>query len=140
MKKSVLSLALLSVFVLSGCVTQQQADAKMGKGCEASVIAMIAPKTLMTVKSTNYSDEQNKESLYRRVTIVAVEKDGWLELEKTYSCLFAQDWGLFKSSHTAMLEQLVIGDQILGKKDGVIQGSMDDFLQLTGAAETAMGQ
>ena len=135
-----LTTAMVSALALSGCVTQQQADAKMGKGCEAAVGAMIAPKTILNVKATTYADEQTEASLYRRVNITATEKDGWVEVEKKYSCLFSQDWGLAKMSHAALLEQLVIGDTILGKKDGKIEGSMDDFMKLTGAAETAMGE
>lgn len=141
MKKSfVLLFAIAAPALLSGCVNQQQADAKMGKGCQAAVNAMIAPKTLSTIKSTQYADDATEGSLYRRVTITATEKDGWMELDKQYSCLFAQQWGLLKTSHTALLEQLSYNNEILGKKDGKIHGSLDDFIKLNKSADTAMGQ
>jgi hypothetical protein len=138
MKKFILYASLLSALTLSGCVTQQQADAKMGEGCKAALAAVMASKQILTVKATNYSDEQTEGSLYRRVTIDLVEKDGWAELDKRYSCLFAQEWGFLKSSHTALLEQVVMGDQVVGKKDGKILGSMEEFMNLVSKAETAM--
>jgi uncharacterized lipoprotein NlpE involved in copper resistance len=140
MKKITLTLAAVSILGITGCVNQQQADTKMGEGCKAAIEAMIEPKKLLETKSINYSDEQTEGSLYRRVTVTAVEKDGWVEVEKKYKCLFAQQWGLFKSSHTALLEQLSVGDQFWGKKDGKIIGSMEDFMKMTGKADTVMGQ
>ncbi len=136
-----LTLSIASAIVLTGCVSQDQADKKMGKGCEAAVNAMIAPKTLTTIKSTKYAEETNQDgSNFRSVAITATEKDGWMELDKEYSCLFAQQWGFLKSSHTALLEQLSYDGRILGKQDGKIVGSMDDFMKLTNSADTAMGQ
>ena len=138
----ILNLAFLSMLTicLSGCVNQQQADAKMGKGCEAGLAAMMGNKQILTVKATNYSDEQTEGSLYRRVTIDLVEKDGWAELDKKYSCLFAQEWGPLKSTHTALLEQIVMDDKIIGKKDGVILGNINEFMNLVSKVDTAMTQ
>lgn len=140
LSKPVLALSLLCAVSLTACVSQDQADAKMGKGCQSAVEAMIAPKTLINVKSVKYSSDQTEGSLYRHVKVEAVEKDGWMELDKEYECLFAQDWGFFKSSHLAMLERLKFGDTIIGKVDGKIMGSLDDYMKLTKSADTAMGQ
>lgn len=137
---TLLTLLASSVVLLSGCVTQQQADAKMGKGCEAALASLMGNKQIISVKATNYSDEQTEGSLYRRVTIDLVEKDGWAELDKQYSCLFAQQWGMFKSSHIGLLEQTVMDDKIVGKKDGQVVGNMDEFLNLVSKVDTAMGQ
>lgn len=138
MKK--LALVTLSTLALTGCVTEQQADEKMAKGCEAGVVSLIAPKEISQVKTKNYSTEIVEDSPHRRVTLGVVEKDGWLELDKEYSCLFAQDWGLFKSSHKALLVQVQIDDSTYGKVDGIINGSMEDFMKLTDAVDQAMGQ
>ena len=134
------ALLTLSTLALTGCVTQEQADAKMAKGCEAGVNALIAPKEIASVKSTNYSTETTNEGPHRRVTLSVVEKDGWLELDKEYSCLFAQDWGMFKSSHKALLVQTDIDGSVYGKVDGIITGSLDDFMKLTATVDQAMGQ
>lgn len=138
--KPLLGLSMISALALAGCVSQEQADAKMGKGCQSAVEAMIAPKTLTTVKSVRFANDQTEGSLYRHVTVQAVEKDGWLELDKEYECLFAQEWGFLKGSHTALLERVKFGDTVIGKVDGKIVGSLDDFMKLTTSAETAMGQ
>ena len=115
MRKPIATFFTLFSIFLTGCVTQQQADIKMGKGCEAALSTLMKERQIVSVKSTNYSDEQTQDGLYRRITIDLVEKDGWAELDKTYSCLFSQDWGIFKSSHVA-LEQVVIDDVITGKR------------------------
>jgi hypothetical protein len=139
MKSYLIPILAVSALTLSGCVTQQQADAKMGKGCEAAIATLIGDnKQIVTVKATNYSEEQTEGSLFRRVTIDLVEKDGWAELDKQYSCLFAQEWGLFKSTHSALLEQVVIDEKITGKKDGQILGNLDEFMNLVSKVDTAM--
>lgn len=139
MKKILLSCSAL--LLLSGCVSQDQADAKMASGCEAGIKSLIAPITIKEVKNRNFSSEENIEGLHRRVTFETVTKDGWLETTKNYSCLFAQQWGLFKSSHMAILVQVQLPDgKIIGKKDNQIVGEMADFLNLTKNVDAAMNQ
>lgn len=136
-----LSVILLSLF-LSGCVTQDQADVKIAKGCAAGINALLENqgKEILEIKSKNYSSEDAEGGLHRRVTFKAIEKDGWLELDKEYSCLFMQEWGLFKSYHRALIVQVKIDDKILGKQDGKIIGSWEDFTKIVGNVEGAMAQ
>lgn len=136
-----LAVSVLAATLLAGCVNQEQADAKMIKGCEAAVSAMIEPRAIKEIKTTHAANEKTEGSVYRRVEINLIDDGDFIAEEKQYSCLFSQQWGMFKSSHAALLEQLVLDDgTIIGKKDGVIQGSMDDFLKLNSKAETAMAQ
>ncbi len=129
---------------LTACVSQDQMDVKMSKGCAAGVNTLLDErgndKKIKEIKTTNYSNEQAEGGLHRRVTFEAIEEDGWLELDKTYSCLFMQEWGIFKSSHKALLVQVKIDDQLYGKKDGTILGGFEDFLKLTRAVDDAMAQ
>lgn len=136
-----LPLILLSL-LLGGCITQDQADTKMAKGCAAGVNALLEDegKEIGEIKVQRYANEQAEGGLHRRITLEAVEKDGWLELDKEYSCLFMQEWGLFKSSQRALLVQVKIDNQLYGKKDGTILGSFDDFLKLTKVVDGAMAQ
>ena len=67
-------------------------------------------------------------------------KDGWVELDKSYTCLFMQQWGLMNSSHQALLVQVIIDEEIYGNKDGKIEGDFNDFLELTRVVDAAMGQ
>lgn len=139
MKKFALILTGVSVLGLTACVSQEQADEKMAKGCEAAVAAMIAPRTIKTVKSTATEAEKTMGSVYRRVKVTYVENDDFAEKEKQGSCLFSEQWGLFKSSHAALLEQVVYNDQLIGKKDGIIHGDMNAFMKLNESVDTAMG-
>lgn len=138
MKKFIL--VAVSSLALSACVSQDQADIKMAKGCSAGVEALIKPKSIKEVKAQRYANEQVEGGLHRRVTLEVVESDGWLELDKEYSCLFMQQWGFFKSSHMALLVQVKIDDSLYGKKDGMITGSYEDFMELTRVVDSAMGQ
>lgn len=139
MLKSIIPLCLLT-FALTGCLSQDQADIKMSKGCEAGINALISPVQIGEIKSQNYSNEQVNGGLHRRVTIEAIEKDGWLELDKKYSCLFMQKWGIFNSSHKALLAQITIEDETIGNIDGHVVGGFDDFLKITRVVDQAMGQ
>ena len=141
MKKCIMTLLFaFSALGLSACVTQDQADVKMAKGCAAGVGSLIKPREIQEIKVQRYANEQAEGGLHRRITLEAIEKDGWVELDKEYSCLFMQQWGLFKSSHEALLVQVKFDDEIVGKKDGVLTGDFDDFLSLTRVVDAAMGQ
>ena len=135
-----LPLILLSCLALSACVTQDQADVKMAKGCAAGIDSLIEPKKIKEIKAQRFANEQAEGGLHRRITLEILEEDGWMELDQEYSCLFMQEWGLFKSSHRALIVQVKIDDQIYGKKDGQIIGGIDDFLALANVVDIAMGQ
>ena len=137
---TILAMTIMTV-MLSGCVDQVTADQKMSKGCKAGIEAMIEPKEIMEIQSTRYDHEDIEgEGLHRVVIIEAVEKDGWLELEKEYRCLFAEQWGILRATHTAALIQLNIDGDIIGKKNGEIHGSLDDFMTLTEKVKMSMSR
>lgn len=140
MKKFTLALAGVSVLALAGCVSQEQADEKMKTGCKAAIEAMIAPRSVKEVKVSSGEAEKTMGSVYRRIKLTYVENDDFADAEHQGSCLFSEQWGAFKSTHAALLEQVVYNDELIGKKDGNIQGSMDDFLKLTEKVDAAMAQ
>ena len=140
MKKFALAFAGISVLALAGCVSQEQADEKMKTGCKAAVETMIAPRTIKEVKVSSAEAEKTMGSVYRRIKLTYVENDDFADSEHEGSCLFSEQWGAFKSTHAALLEQVVFNDELVGKKDGTIHGSMDDFLKLSEHVDTAMGQ
>lgn len=135
-----LAFAGVSVLVLAGCVNQEQADEKMKTGCKAAIDAMIAPRSVKEVKVSSAEAEKTMGSVYRRIKLTYVENDDFADSEHEGSCLFSEQWGSFKSSHAALLEQVVYNDELIGKKDGTINGSMDDFLKLTEKVDSAMAQ
>lgn len=140
MKKFTVLCAGLSALALAGCVTQEQADAKMFKGCQSAIGAMIAPAEIKDVKSQSAAPEKTMGSVYRRVTMTYTEVGDFAEIENEGSCLFSEQWGPFKSTHASMLEQVVYKDELIGKKDGTIHGDMNAFLKLNETVDAAMGQ
>ena len=140
MKNFILAFAGISVLALTGCVTQEQADTKLAEGCKGAVGAMIAPRTVKEMKGFTAEDDTSEGSVHRRIKITYTENDDFAEAELKAECLFSQQWGMFKSTHAGLLEQIIVEEKLLGKKNGVIEGSMDDFIKLTNGASTAMGQ
>ncbi len=140
MNKLILVLSAAAILPLTACVSQEQADEKMAKGCEAAIGAMLAPRSIKEIKGTSAEDEKTMGSVYRRVKVSYVENDDFAESTKEGTCLFSQQWGSFKSSHAALLEQVTWNGKLIGKKDGNIEGDMNDFLKITEKVDTAMGQ
>ncbi len=140
MKKFIVLIAGVSALALSGCVSQEQADAKMIVGCKAAVGAMIAPTEIKDVKSSDATNEKTMGSVYRRITLKYTQVGDFAETEKEGSCLFSQQWGLFKSSHASLLEQVVYNGELLGKKDGNVVGDLNQFLKLNETVDAAMAQ
>ncbi|MCB9978470.1 MAG: hypothetical protein H6862_02535 [Rhodospirillales bacterium] len=122
---------------LAACVSRDQADARLARGCTAAA-ELFLPEgiTLKTIKKRTFGPSDQDPSL-RNVTLTAVETDGWSDEEKEYRCTFAESFG-FSGSYTAAIEQLRIGDNIYGKEKGKILGSFDDHLKLTEAVQKAI--
>lgn len=134
-------LLILPLLMLTACVDQETADAKMVKGCEAGISALLEGDTLAGVKGHKAETKDFQgEGNHRFVTIDVIEKDGWMEFDKSYTCVFLEEWGAMRSSHKALLIQLKVNDRIYGKDNGVITGDWDDFLGLTRVVDKAMGQ
>jgi len=138
--RSLLLLAGLSVFLLSGCVTQETADQKMAKGCAAGVNSLIAPREIAEVKSSTFGTEQVEGSPHRRVVLKTIEKSGWLDMDREYSCFFLEQWGFAGTTHRALIVQLNVDGRVYGKKDGKIIGDLEDFMKFSDVVENAMGQ
>ncbi len=142
MKKTILTtiLCAASALLLTACMTEEQADAKMAKGCAAGIGALIDPGIIKETRAQRFGNEILPEGVHRRITLDIVEENGWSEEDKTYSCLFSEQWGPMKSSHSAVLVQIDLGDQIVGKKDGTLIGELDQFMKLTETVDAAMTQ
>lgn len=137
---SLCAISALSVFLLSGCVSQDEADTKMAKGCKAAVEVLIEPIIIKEVKATRFADEDSNGGIFRRITLSVVEKNGWSETDREYNCLYAQQWGIAKTSHIGTLEQISYDDTVAGKEDGNLNMKVDDFMNLVNASQNAMNQ
>jgi hypothetical protein len=133
-------LALLCFPALAGCVSREQADAKLIKGCTAGVSVLLPEgRTVGEIKGSQITASPEGPD-FRHVTLNAVEKDNWLENEVQYECTFEEEFGFMNSSYTGSIYQIKFDDQVYGKSGGEILGSAEDFLKLTDAIRKAMYQ
>lgn len=124
--------------LLSGCVSREQADAKLAKGCEAGVKAMLSEgRTIAKIADTKFSPSPEGPSM-RHVTLNAIENDGFLEVENKFECVFDEQFGLFNMNYTASIYQVRTGERVIGKSGNEILGDAQDFLKLTDAIREAM--
>lgn len=130
-----LSICLIS---LSGCISREQADATLVKGCLAGVKSLLPEyKDIKEVINTTVKPSPIGNR-YRHIDVQAIELDGWLEVETDYQCVFEESFGFMKASHTAVIHQIHIGEKFYGKAGNNIEGSTQDFIRLTDAIREAM--
>ena len=138
-KKFILFFLLLSSFSLGACVNREQADARLKKGCTAAIEAFLTDGySIKEVKSASYSEVPDRLDGDRKVSLTISESDGWYESERTYSCNFVEDLGIFNSSHKANIYQLDMHNKVYGKKDGQIVGGLNEWAKITDAVNDAM--
>ncbi len=135
-----LFLALFCLLTLSACVSREQADDKLARGCAAGVQALLPENmTIKEIKDKEFADSPEGPNM-RYVKLKAVTLDGWLETEQEYQCIFEESFGFMKASYTASVYQVRTGDTVYGKSGNEILGNAQDFLKLTDAIRKAMYQ
>lgn len=138
-KNIFLTLGIFSLIFLTSCVDRDQADAKLKIGCAAAIELFLEEGySIKEIKDANYSKPANNLDGDRKVTLTVLESDGWYETDKTYSCTFAEDFGMFNATHKANIYQVNMNDQVYGKKDGKIVGGFDAWLKITNTVDKAM--
>lgn len=132
------ALVLLCALSLTSCVSREQADTKLAKGCAAAAGSLLPDgQTLGEVlekKSTPSPEGPN----YRHMTIKVKQMDGWLEGDGTYECTFEEDFGFLHSQYTGSIYQLKVGDKIYGQAGKEVMGTAEDFVKITDAVRKAM--
>lgn len=124
--------------LLSGCVSREQADAKLAKGCQAGVNALLPEgRTITKIADTKFSPSPEGPSM-RHVSLKAIENDGFLEVENTFECVFDESFGFMNMNYTASIYQVRTGERVVGKSGNEILGDANDFLKLTDAIREAM--
>ncbi len=133
-------LSLSAVLLLSGCVSREQADAKLVNGCKAAIGIFIENGfSIKEIKKTEFSTPDTIDG-DRTVTLQLVESDDWYNNDKTYSCNFIEQFGFMQMNYTAEIYQLNMNDKIYGKKDGQILTSLKDWLKITDTVGQALDQ
>jgi len=124
--------------LLSGCVSREQADAKLAKGCAAGVNALLPEgRKIERTIDTQFSPSPEGSDM-RHVKLKAIENDGWLEVESEFECVFEESFGFLNTNYTASIYQVRTGERVVGKSGNEILGDADDFMKLTDAIREAM--
>ena len=136
-----LILGLICVIFLSGCVTREQADKKLAKGCAAGAELFLDDLfKIKEVKDQKFKKSDEFGDSYREVMLSVVETDEWVDLDKEYKCVFAEEFGTMNSTHRATIYQIKVNDQTYGIEDGEILGDMQIHIQLTETVQQAMSE
>jgi hypothetical protein len=125
---------------LTGCGAEQEIQAKMARGCEAAVKAMLSKDIYdRQIESVNGSKFGMSDG-YRLVTIDVTSKTKEFNdpVEDSFSCKFEETKVLGFLGWKAALVQVKIDDVIYGSDGGELFGTVEDQMALTAAVEAAM--
>ena len=139
-RNALISCFLISLmFLLSSCVSREQADVRLARGCAAGAEVFLEEGLkIKTINSKTFGDNIALGKNYREVRLEVIETDDWYEADKTYKCIFVEYFAPFNLKHTATIYQLIMNGETYGKKGNEILGSFQDHLKLTEAVEQAM--
>lgn len=138
MKK--LIIALTVALLVSGCSSREEADTKLGKGCEAGVKALLGEqrydRQLDKVKKKTFE----VDDLGRKIIIEAVtkNKEYGYETDEVFTCVFSETYSFGFIAWNANLESITIGEEIFGRENGQIKGDLDQFMRVTDAIADAI--
>lgn len=130
--------------MLTGCITREQADSRLESGCTAAAgIFLNEGYTVKSVEKSTFGESKEFGAGYRVTDLTIIESNGWAELDKEVECTFAEDLGVFGSSHNADLHQLKVNNEIYGSKGANTSmiglfGDVDKHMKVNIAVEKAM--
>lgn len=140
-KRKYMITALAALLTLTGCITREQADARLAKGCKAGVEVFLTNGfNIKKIKKTTFKNSTEFGNGFRDVDIKAVESDGWIDSDKDYHCTFAEERDLLGSYHRATIYQVKVDGQIYGQSGTQIMGDTATIAKMTKAVENAMGE
>ena len=138
--KNALILCASIPLLLTACGSQQEAEIKLAKGCEAAVKAMLAKPDYTRQIDSVTSKSFGMSEGFRLVTLKTITKDkeSGQEADESFDCKFQETQSFNYLQWSADLVQLKIDDVIYGSEGGEIYGSVEDQMALTDAVEAAM--
>lgn len=135
------ALPLLCLFLLTGCVSREQADERLALGCAAGVELFLDEGfRIKEIKNKSFKNDPNLGKGYRVVKLEAIETDSWLDVDKEYSCIFAESFGFLNANHTASIYQLKVNEQTYGKEGDKLLGTFEEHLKLTQTVDEALNK
>jgi len=139
MKYFTLPLIALSTFAFTGCVEREAADAKLVKGCEAAILAFSDEGDKVgAINKQTITDHAKQGPGHREVKLDVTITDGFHGRDESHSCIFYEQFGMFKSTHNASIYQLNYFGKIIGKDGFDIHGSVEEMQKLTDAVDKAL--
>jgi hypothetical protein len=137
MKKLILTA--LCILPLTSCMSREDADARLLKGCEAAVAFFLHDGyTVKKIKRTTFKPSTEFGNGYREVMIYTKISDGWHDKDEEYKCVFAENFNAMESSHQTTLYQVSNSDKALGMKNGTLHGDSETLKNLESAVNNAM--
>jgi hypothetical protein len=128
------------VSMLTACGTRDNKDKKLAKGCEAGIKALLDSsrydRQISSVSNSSFSDMADG----RQIVLQAKthnKKDGY-DQDEAFTCVFAESNTFGPFGYKAEIQHLTAGEDVLGKKDGRVQGDANDFMNAARAAEAGM--
>ncbi|MGQ0527177.1 MAG: hypothetical protein ACT4OY_03990 [Alphaproteobacteria bacterium] len=137
--KTKIFLFLLCGIFLAGCISREDADAKLARGCAAGAqILMTDGFTIKETKGQTFRESPEFGKGYREVNLSILESDEWTNNDKDIICVFSEEFGFFGMAYTAAIYQIQKDGQIYGRSGDQILGTMEDHLKLMEAVEREM--
>lgn len=135
MKRSfILALALLA---LTGCISREQADMRLQRGCAAGAELFLGDGYKITeVKDHIFRDSPDLGAGYREARLTVSVNDGFSDADREIRCIFSETFNGY--SHAASIYQLKIDDKTWGKQGDEILGTMDEHMKLNEAVDKAL--
>jgi hypothetical protein len=132
-------LAVLSVLVLTGCVSREQADKRLERGCAAGAeLFFDEGHKIKEIKDRIFRDDPNLGKGYREVRLTVVDSDGWYDADREIRCIFSENFNF--AQHVATIYQLKMDDKTWGKEGNEILGTMEEHLRLTETVEQGLNR
>lgn len=128
----------LCLFIMTGCVSREQADAKLTRACEAGIKATLPEHQTFEEILDSQARDSSIGSNMRQIKIKGKLEDGWLGIEENFTCIFEESFGLLGNSHTAAIYQLRLPGKAIGQAGSDITGSAQEFIRLTDAVSEAL--
>ncbi len=129
----------LCILPLTSCMSREDADARLQKGCEAAInFVMSDGFSVKKIKRTTFKTSTEFGNGYREVMIFAKVSDGWHEKDEEYKCIFAEEFNSMSSSHRTTLYKVSAGDKHYGVHDSIIHDDSKTLINLENAVNNAM--
>lgn len=130
---------LLMSLPLAACVSREDADVRLAKGCEAATNILLKDGfKIKEVKDSKFKTSSEFGTGFREVTLIAVESDGWIDYDREYKCTFAEEMGPVGMSYSADFYQITVNEETFGKSGNEILGDPEMLSKLTAAVQPAI--